>query len=70
MPADPFQDGGIAMNRSVTFSPDELADLQTAVIRMLWTWQARKAEAHHAADKHLERYQRLYLKISDARWDK
>jgi hypothetical protein len=37
---------------------------------MLWTWQARKEEEHPDADKHLERYQRLYLKISDARWDK
>jgi predicted metal-dependent hydrolase len=70
MLADPFQDGEIAMSRSVTFNPDELADLQTAVIRMLWTWQARKEEEHPDADKHLERYQRLYLKISDARWDK
>jgi hypothetical protein len=61
--------GGTAMKKSVTFEPDELADLQTAVIRMLWTWQARKEEAHPDADKYLERYQRLYLKISNARWD-
>ena len=57
------------MTRRVTFDADELADLQTAVIRMLWTWQARKEEKHPDADKHLERYQRLYLKISDARWE-
>ena len=58
------------MKKSVAFEPEELADLQTAVIRMLWTWQARKEAKHPDADKYLERYQRLYVKISDARWDK
>jgi hypothetical protein len=52
----------------MTFEPEELTDLQTAVIRMLWTWQARKEAEHPEADRYLERYQRLYLKISNARW--
>ncbi len=58
------------MKKSVTFESEELTDLQTAVIRMLWTWQARKEEEHPDADKHIKRYQRLYVKISGARWDK
>jgi len=58
------------MKKSVTFEPEELTDLQSAVIRMLWTWQARKEEDHPDADKYLERYQRLYVKISGVRWDK
>ena len=58
------------MKKSVTFEPEELTDLQTAVIRMLWTWQARKEEEHPDADKYLKRYQRLYVKISGARWEK
>jgi len=37
---------------------------------MLWTWQARKEEEHPDADEYLERYQRLYVKISGVRWDK
>lgn len=58
------------MKKSVTFETEELADLQSAVIRMLWTWQARKEEDHPDADKYLERYQQLYIKISGVRWDK
>jgi len=58
------------MKKSVTFEPEELTDLQSAVIRMLGTWQARKEEDHPDADKYLERYQRLYVKISGVRWDK
>lgn len=52
----------------MAFEKEELADLQTAVIRMLWTWQARKEAEHPEADRYLERYQRLYVKISNARW--
>jgi hypothetical protein len=54
----------------MAFELEELADLQTAVIRMLWTWQARKEADHPDADRYLERYQRLYVKISSVRWDK
>jgi hypothetical protein len=56
------------MKKSVTFEPSELTDLQTAVIRMLWTWQARKEAKHPDADKYIERYHELYVKISGARW--
>jgi hypothetical protein len=56
------------MKKSVAFESEELTDLQTAVIRMLWTWQARKEAEHPDADKYLARYQRLYVKISGARW--
>jgi hypothetical protein len=56
------------VKKSVTFEAEELADLQTALIRMLWTWQARKEENHPDAETYLERYQQLYLKISGARW--
>jgi len=49
------------VKRSVAFELEELADLQTAVIRMLWTWQARKEAEHPDADRYLERYQRLYV---------
>jgi hypothetical protein len=58
------------MKKSVSFGPEELSDLQTAVIRMLWMWQARKEKEHPDADEYLERYQRLYVKISGVRWDK
>ena len=58
------------MKKSLSFGAEELSDLQAAVIRMLWTWQARKEEEHPDADKYLERYQRLYVKISGVRWDK
>jgi hypothetical protein len=58
------------MKKSVTFESEELTDLQTAVIRMLWTWQARKEEKHPDADRYIKRYQQLYVKISGARWDK
>jgi hypothetical protein len=54
----------------MAFELEELADLQTAVIRMLWTWQARKEADHPDADRYLERYQRLYVKLSSVRWDK
>ncbi len=57
------------MKQNVVFESNELADLQTAVIRMLWAWQARKDTEHPNADEYIERYQRLYLKISNARWD-
>ncbi|GAB4531560.1 MAG: hypothetical protein Kow0063_10980 [Anaerolineae bacterium] len=56
------------MKKNVVFEKEELADLQTAVIRMLWTWQARKEADHPEADRYLERYQKLYVKISGARW--
>jgi hypothetical protein len=56
------------MKKNIAFELDELADLQTAVIRMLWTWQARKDAQHPDADKYIERYQQLYVKISNARW--
>ena len=56
------------MKKSVTFEADELTDLQTAVIRRLWTWQARKEAEHPDAEKYIERYQQLYVKISGARW--
>jgi hypothetical protein len=56
------------VKKSVAFELEELTDLQTAVIRMLWTWQARKEAKHPESDRYLERYQRLYLKISNARW--
>jgi hypothetical protein len=56
------------MKTSLVFETEELADLQTAVIRMLWTWQARKEARHLDADEYLERYQRLYVKIANARW--
>jgi hypothetical protein len=55
--------------KKVAFDTDELQDLQTAVMRMLWTWQARKDAKHPEADEHLERFQRLYVKITHARWD-
>ena len=58
------------MKKRLSFGAEELSDLQTAVIRMLWTWQARKEEEHPDADEYLERYQRLYVKISGVRWDK
>jgi hypothetical protein len=35
---------------------------------MLWTWQARKEAKHPDADKYIERYHELYVKISGARW--
>jgi hypothetical protein len=56
------------MKTNLVLENDELADLQTAVIRMLWTWQARKEAQHPDAEDHLERYQRLYVKITNARW--
>lgn len=57
------------MRKRVVFEADELNDLKTAVIRMLWAWQARKETNYPNADKHIERYQRLYVKITNARWD-
>jgi len=56
--------------KSLVFEPEELVDLQSAVMRMLWAWQARKEEAHPEADKHIERYQRLYVKLTGARWSR
>ena len=56
------------MVKSVTFDANELTDLQTAVIRMLWTWQARREAEHPDAEKYIERYHELYVKISGARW--
>jgi hypothetical protein len=56
------------MKTNLVLENDELADLQTAVIRMLWTWQARKEAQHPDAEGYLERYQRLYVKITNARW--
>jgi hypothetical protein len=55
---------------SIIFESDELSDLQAAVLRMLWAWQARKDAQHPDAEEHIERYQRLYVKISGARWSK
>ncbi|UCC89474.1 MAG: hypothetical protein JSV81_09225 [Anaerolineales bacterium] len=57
------------MKKSVDFEPNELADLQAAVIRMLWAWQARKETKYPGAEKYIERYQRLYVKIASARWN-
>lgn len=56
------------MKKKLVLEAEELADLQTAVIRMLWTWQARKEAEHIDAERYLERYQQLYLKIANARW--
>ena len=58
------------MEKRLTFEPEELTDLQTAVIRMLWTWQARKEAKHPDADEHIKRYQQLYVKITNVRWSK
>lgn len=61
--------GRAMMTKSVRFEREELADLQRAVMRMLWAWQAHKEETEHPdADKYIERYQRLYTKIASARW--
>ena len=56
------------MRKNVVFEKGELADLQAAVIRMLWTWQARQDAEHRDAEKYLERYHRLYVKIAGVRW--
>lgn len=56
------------MTKRIALESDELADLQRAVIRMLWTWQARKDAKHPDADKYIDRYRQLYLKITDVRW--
>ena len=57
-----------AMTKSVVFKPEELADLQAAVIRMLWAWQAHREIEHPDADEQIDRFQQLYVKISEARW--
>jgi hypothetical protein len=68
-PAFHRYNGEGAMKMNMVFESDELADLQTAVMRMLWAWQARKIIGHPDAERYIERYQRLYVKITGARWD-
>ena len=60
--------GRAATTKSVVFKPEELADLQAAVIRMLWAWQAHREIEHPDAEKNIDRFQQLYVKISEARW--
>ena len=60
--------GRAAVTKSVVFKPEELADLQVAVIRMLWAWQAHREIKHPDAEENIDRFQQLYIKISEARW--